>query len=71
MTFTNDAMMNKFMDKYESKLNEEVELDEETAAMGSAGMSNLQWLLQHQEASLKLQGTQSKGPEITFALRAI
>ena len=28
MTFTNDAMMNKFMDKYESKLNEEVELDE-------------------------------------------
>ena len=29
MTFTNDAMMNKFMDKYESKLNEEDDLSEE------------------------------------------
>ena len=44
MTFTNDAMMNKFMDKYESKLNEEVELDEETAAMDERECPNLQWL---------------------------
>ncbi len=27
MTFTNNAMMNKFMDKYENKLNEEKEMD--------------------------------------------
>ena len=27
ITFTNNAMMNKFMDKYENKLNEEKEMD--------------------------------------------
>ena len=41
MTFTNDAMMNKFMDKYESKLNEEVELDEKEHTGKSMSMDKV------------------------------